>query len=112
MTAYPTEHAEQCAVATWLRGRGVRFFAVPNGAKMGAAECSKMKREGLTTGVPDLVVVDRGLLVAVEMKSRDPKATTSREQDAWLEHLEGQGWTCFVCHGAEEAIGELVKLFG
>jgi len=103
---YPTEHAEQCAVASWLRARGVAFFAVPNGAKMGPAEASKMKREGLSPGVPDLMVVDQGNRIALEMKRREG-GRVSPDQRAWLDHLEGQGWTCYVAHGAEDAIGWL-----
>jgi len=102
----PSEHAEQCAVASWLRARGIAFFAIPNGAKMGAAECAKMKREGLSAGVPDLVVLDRGLRLALELKRREG-GRVSADQQAWLDHLAGQGWDCFVAHGAEEAIAWL-----
>jgi hypothetical protein len=109
---YPTEHAEQCAVATWLRMRGVWFFAVPNGAKMGPAEAAKMKREGLEPGVPDLLIVDNGKMLALELKSRDPKARASKEQKAWLLHLDGEGWDCKVAHGAEEAISWLQQHLG
>lgn len=106
----PTEHSEQCAVATWLRKRKIRFFAVPNGAKMGPAEAAKMKREGLTPGVPDLWIVDRGVKLVIEMKRREG-GTVSKAQKTWLAHLEGQGWDCVVCHGAGEAIGYLDRVF-
>ena len=107
----PTEHAEQCAVASWLRRRGVWFFAVPNGAKMGAAEAAKMKREGLRPGVPDLLIVDRGRLLALEMKARESGRPTP-EQNAAMEHLTSQGWDCGVCHGAKEAIQWLRERLG
>ncbi len=105
----PTEHAEQCAVASWLRRRNIWFFAVPNGAKMGPAECAKMKREGLEVGVPDILIVDRGQRLALEMKARG-SGTTSKAQKAWLAHLEGQGWDVAVCHGAGEAIAWLKEM--
>lgn len=106
-TPYPTEHAEQVAVAGWLRRRGIWFFAVPNGAKMGPAEAAKMKREGMGPGVPDLIIVDQGIKLAVEMKARDPNRKATPDQKRWLRHLEGQGWITNVPNGAEEAIAWL-----
>jgi hypothetical protein len=108
---FPSEHAEQCAVATWLRGRGIAFFAVPNGAKMGPAECAKMKREGMSPGVPDLFVLDMGLRLVVEMKRRDG-GVVSKDQRAWLDHLTSQGWDVMVAYGAEEAITWLRERLG
>lgn len=102
----PTEHAEQCAVASWLRRRKIWFFAVPNGAKMGAAEAAKMKREGLESGVPDLLIVDRGRRLALEMKARE-SGTASPDQKRWLDHLAAEGWTVAIKHGAKEAIAWL-----
>jgi len=107
MPKTPSEHAEQVAVAAWLRARHIWFFAVPNGAKMGAREASKMKREGLRPGVPDLLIVDRGCKLALEMKSRDPKARPTKEQEVSLAHLAAEGFDCCVAHGAKEAIGWL-----
>jgi hypothetical protein len=79
---------------------------------MGPREASKMKKEGLEPGVPDLMVVDKGVRLALEMKSRDLNRSTSKDQDLWLDHLEGQGWETAVCWGAEEAIAVLGDLFG
>ena len=106
---FPTEHAEQCAVVQWLRARHVWFFAVPNGAKMGARECAKMKKEGLESGVPDLLIVDKGRRIALEMKRRNG-GRVSPAQKRWLEHLEDEGWTCLIAHGAKEAIEVLTEV--
>ena len=105
----PTEHSEQCAVAQWLQWRHVWFFAIPNGAKMGPAECAKMKREGLRPGVPDLLIVDRGLKLAVEMKRRKGGVVSPEQRDA-MAHLGGQGFVCYVARGAEDAIGWLTGM--
>lgn len=105
----PTEHAEQCAVASWLRAQGVWFFAVPNGAKMGPAEAAKMKREGLRPGIPDLLIVDKGKRIALEMKRREG-GRVSPEQASAMAHLGGEGWMCIIAHGAEDAIGVLKEI--
>lgn len=107
----PTEHAEQVAVASWLRRHGVWFFAVPNGAKMGAREAAKMKKEGLEPGVPDLIILDSGKKLAIEMKARNGKGA-SKNQRRWLAHLETQGFDVIVCHGAEKAIAWLQNRLG
>ena len=53
-----------------------------------------------------LLIVDRGQRLALEMKARD-SGTVSKEQKQWLAHLETQGWTVAVCHGAQDAIAWL-----
>lgn len=112
----PTEHQEQCIVADYLRARGIRFFAVPNGGHRHPAVAAKLKAEGCDPGVPDLFVTTRppGLYgvpyIVVEMK-RTKGGRLSVEQRDWLEHLKAQGAVTMVAHGADEAIAFLETYF-
>jgi hypothetical protein len=65
-----------------------------------------MKREGLESGVPDLLIVDRGKRLALEMKARGGRKP-SPAQVGWLDHFVAEGWGVAVCYGAEEAIAWL-----
>lgn len=81
------EHALQCQVVSALRAgaaRGAAGFplvaAVPNQlirqSKIGTK--ARAKREGLVSGFPDLLVIYRGRLMCIELKSpsRPGKAAT------------------------------------
>jgi hypothetical protein len=81
------EHALQCQVVTALRAGAARgtaglplVAAVPNQlirqSKIGTK--ARAKREGLVSGFPDLLVIYRGRLMCVELKSpsRPGKAMT------------------------------------
>jgi hypothetical protein len=114
---YPSEHAEQVVICNWLRERGHVFFAVPNGAKCGAKQANKLKREGLTPGVADLIIASKPTwatwpCLALEMKKRvgsgkgrQNKLSTSQKE--WHEQYLQLGWVCLVAHGAEDAIQQL-----
>lgn len=111
----PSEDAEQAAVLDWFnlqypQHRG-RMFAIPNGAwlagsgKRKFALVSKLKRTGLTSGVPDLMlpvpaIGYHGLFI--EMK-RTKGSTTSKQQKDWLEFLSRQGYRSEVCKGCDAA---------
>jgi len=111
----PSEHAEQVAVCKWLRARDIDFFAVPNGAKCGPKQGSKLKKEGLTPGVADLIIttppcVPGIALVGLEMKRRGAKGL-SATQKAWHAlYGEKRAWLCLVAFGAQDAIGQLQKM--
>ena len=106
--AVPTESQEQIAVIKWCDTQPLAkyIFAIPNGANKSMASAAKFKREGLRSGYPDL-----GLDIArngfhglrIEMK-RTKGSVTSKEQLDWIDFLHEQGFACFVCRGADEAI--------
>jgi hypothetical protein len=120
--ALPSEHQEQAAVVGWLRAHGIDFFSVPNGASLAgdvrgrARQMVKLKAEGLTPGVPDLMITTpwgAGAIVitAIEMKRRKG-GKVSKEQKAWInKHEKLPGWCVVVCHGAEDAIDFLRQVF-
>lgn len=113
----PSEEDEQQAFVQWLMLNNIPHFHCPN--EIGGQTRSlkvraiKMKRMGVSKGVPDLFVfipvaginghTDAYQAVAIEMK-RKKGARTSEEQKQWLKVLELAGIPCAVCKGAEEAI--------
>jgi hypothetical protein len=121
----PSEHQEQAAVVEWLRAHGIDFFSVPNGASLAgdsrgrARQMAKLKAEGLTPGVPDLIITTprwrsdgaHVVVTAIEMKRRRG-GKVSKEQRAWIDkHEKLLGWCVVVCHGAEDAIDFLRRVF-
>lgn len=98
----PTEHEEQRELVRWFRQtfRGVRIFAIPNGGARTLSVASRLKAEGVSSGVPDLCVPAWRLWI--EMK-RAKGGVVSPEQRDWIAYLEGVNYWCIVGKGAEDA---------
>lgn len=112
----PSESSEQQALVDALRLLGVGCFAVPNGAVLGGrnrfAQLAKLKREGLLSGAPDLVLMDRlpdGRPVVVEMKRRKGGVTSDAQRAVLLQLVE-HDWAVVLARGASDALGQLKKL--
>lgn len=117
----PSEHAEQSAFFTLILlkyrtdPRFIRplFFSVPNGAWLGgksAFTMEKMKEEGLTPGVADILYLQpRGAyaFLAIEMKRADKRGRymggLREEQVAFMDAAQNVGGCYVVCYSAEEA---------
>jgi hypothetical protein len=102
-----SEHAEQAAVVQWLLFRRIPHFAVPNAARRSFGLARRMQAEGLSKGVPDLILPCH--LVAIEMKATKG-GRLAPEQRQWLDLLSGSGWRTKVAYGAQDAIGWLDSL--
>lgn len=102
------EHALQCACVRWFRLQYPEFatllFAVPNGGARNAITGARLKDEGVTAGVADLILLVPAFVeskedktgykmahgLAIEMKT--PKGRRSPEQRAWQAAIEAQGY--------------------
>lgn len=111
------EYQAQVALVAWLGFRGIGYFAVPNGASLGtrrgvsaaargksaAIQMTKLKREGLLPGAPDLILMDRCRCcderrpIAIEMKSA--KGRASKAQLEVHAAMESAGWHVIVGRG-------------
>ena len=119
-----SEHAEQCAVASYLDFLGVLWFAVPSGELRHIAVASRLQKEGVKRGVPDILVLEpragyHGLLL--EMKKSDLKPSRiplwgegsdpmtwkasglSEEQWEFLKRAHQRGYLVRVGYGALHA---------
>ena len=112
----PSESQEQIAVVRWLRTHNVDHFAVPNGAKVSHRQRNKLIKEGLTSGVADLIITDpppaaKGVVVvALEMKKRTGGSLRAIQREWLSRHQNKRGWRCIVAYGAQEAIVKLQEL--
>ena len=102
----PTEHEEQRAFISWWRKSfdGVWIYAVPNGGGRGIREAGRLKAEGVSAGVPDLVAP--ALALYIEFK-KQKGGSVSKEQKAWHAHLRACGYIVIIPKGAAQAV-ELV----
>ena len=99
------EHNLQKACITWFRLQFPNYiiFAIPNGAKRTARQGRYYKEEGLTAGVPDLMIAEprgqfAGLFVEMKVKPNRP----SKEQKEILKRLEDAGYKVSVCYSFED----------
>ncbi len=102
------EHDEQRKVVAWLRAHSIRYFSVPNAAKRSHSQAAHARSEGLSAGVPDLIITTPPpcggyAAAAIEMKRLSGGALTI-EQYEWLEHLKDVAWATHVAAGATDAI--------
>lgn len=116
----PLEHDEQVELFRLIDLYTPRYpelaccFAIPNGSHKSKAAAAKFKREGLRSGVPDIMCAfgRRGKLgLFIEMK-RLRGSVVSTEQAAWHSRLEGEGYRVVVCYGAVEAWDVLSRYVG
>lgn len=81
------------------------LFAIPNEGIRNQKNASRMKAEGMVSGVPDLFLAIplkgfHGLFI--EMKRLRGSKTTP-EQKIFIEDLKKQGYSCHICKGCKEA---------
>ena len=108
----PTESQSQQAVIQWARlasnkePRLKYLHAIPNGGLRNIVVATKMKREGVLKGIPDLFLPypsrngDHGLYI--EMKAK--KGTLTVEQKECHKYLRCAGYVVSVCYSSDEAI--------
>ena len=112
-TAKISESSEQQNLVVILQASGIAFFAVPNGGKRAKRTAITLKAEGVSPGVPDLLIVDpapRGgyVGVALEMKRADGvPSDVSADQREWLAKFAARGWFACVGYGADDALLKL-----
>lgn len=104
----PSEDAEQRTTVEYCEAMGIPVFHIPNEGKRSKAYAARMKRVGLRSGVPDLMVpVARGDYhgLFIEMKRRNftPSKLTDSQRE-WIYTLKANGYAAFVCAGADKAI--------
>lgn len=102
-----TEHQIQARAVGYLRQAGVRFFAVPNGGKRSGATAATLWKEGVESGVPDLVIIDpprndwlidgEWVGTVIEVKREGGRATP--EQHKWLREFSDRGWRAHIAVG-------------
>lgn len=100
-----SETAEQSTVVEWCDLLHIPIVHIPNEGKRSVSYAARMKRMGLRSGFPDLLVpLARGGYHGLFIEMKYDKGRTSPEQDNWLSLLSAEGYACAVCYNAAEAI--------
>lgn len=100
-----SEDAEQEAVVEYCDLLHIPIVHIPNEGKRSLSYAARMKRMGLRSGFPDLLVpLARGGYHGLFIEMKYGKNKTTKEQKEWLERLSAEGYVCAVCYNAAEAI--------
>ena len=114
MTALHSEHEEQVALVQWFRDNFKEpdyiIFAVPNGGKRCGAEAERLRKEGVKSGVSDLIILSHGKVIFLEMKKLNGKL--SDKQKEFNENVEYLGFISIVGYGASDASKKILEVFG
>lgn len=101
------EHKIQCACVRWFRLKYPKLrnilFAIPNGGRRDAVTGKKLKEEGATSGVSDLILLRNNRFygaLAIEMKK--PGGYQSPAQKEWQKEVEAMGNKYVVCRSLDE----------
>ncbi len=86
------------------------LFHIPNGGSRHKLEAYALKRQGVKSGVPDLMLpIPKGSYYALFIELKAGKGKISNNQDWWLDELCNQGYRCEVCYGFDEAKETILK---
>jgi len=102
----PSEHQEQTKIIQYCKLKNIPIFHIPNGSYKSYTARIKAKKDGLKSGVPDLMIPVaskeyHGLFI--ELK-RVRYSTISNNQKLWIKLLNDQGYKAIICYGGLEAI--------
>lgn len=101
------EHRLQVACVSWFRFQYPKLrnilFAVPNGGRRDAVTGGKLKEEGVTSGVSDLILLKSNRFygaLCIEMKK--PGKYQFPEQKEWQKEAEANGAKYVVCKSLDD----------
>lgn len=107
----PTEEQEQIALFQWmdicLTPEAI-YWHTPNGGNRSAREAARFKAAGVVPGIPDIFILHRGQLYAIELK-RLKGGRTSKVQFQIITRLKMAGAVVRVCHGRDDAIQTITQ---
>lgn len=115
----PLEKEEQISFVSYCELHGIKVISTQNGFKMPknsfnwAAYSKTLKKMGLRTGFPDLIILAKNKsktheVLFIEMK-RQKGGVVSPEQKEWIETLDNSNYCVGIAKGCESAINILNK---
>ena len=115
-----SENYEQIKFMQWCKRNQENYselkviFAIPNGGKRHIATASRLKLEGVKSGVPDLFLPvarhnKHGLFI--EMK-KEKGGVLSKNQKKWRDLLKHEGYAWVRANGYKDAILWVKKYLG
>ncbi len=100
------EHQIQCGIVRYLRMNGITVFAVPNGGQRNLITATRLKAEGALAGVADMVILEKGTCLFVEVKTA--KGRQQESQKVFEEKVKSHGMRYVIWRDVEDAV-EYVK---
>lgn len=110
-----SEAMAQIRLSAWMHEEGIWHYAIPNGADVAPHHRRSLLDQGMSPGIPDLVVpYARGgkFGLYVELKREDGGAGLSEKQRAWLDFLSAEGYLAIQCNGFNEAQARIKAYLG
>lgn len=110
------EHKIQCAIVKWFyyaypAYRGGCLFAVPNGGQRNIQTAARLKAEGVTSGVADLLLlVARHGFHGLCIEVKTIVGRQSENQKNWQRIIEAQGYRYEIVRSLDE-FAELVRWY-
>lgn len=107
----PTEHEECVVLVEYLKLKNIKHTHINNEMWTNSwKQKMKAKKEGVSRGFPDYLILLPGKLLFIEMK-RVKGGKVSPQQKEWIEELNkiGSNVEAIVCKGADIAIDEIEK---
>ncbi len=106
----PSEDQIHRAVVGHLRQRGspgLVWWHTPNGGKRNRIEASRFNGLGVRAGVADLILIYRGNVYAMELKSSTGRPTVAQMQ--FMSEFNAAGGHGCICHDLDRAIQVLER---
>ena len=111
-----TESEHQILVMQWAKLSEGKYpelellHHIPNGGQRSITTATRLKKEGVKAGVPDLFLpVARGGYHGLYIEMKKEGGRLSNNQKYWIKKLKEQDYNVEVCLGFEEAKNELSK---
>ena len=107
-----TERVIQVAIAQYLDMRRICWWAIPNGGNRNIITATKLKAEGVKSGVPDIAIVHEGQAFFLEVKkpkTDTPKGRLSDNQKIMIKRIEKAGGEVSVVYSVADVINQLIK---
>jgi hypothetical protein len=86
------------------------LFSIPNGGRRDAREAARLKRQGVTPGVPDLFLsVPTKFFHGAFFELKIGKNILTENQKDMIYRLESQGYACFIIKSIDEFLDKIKK---
>lgn len=110
------EHDHQAAFFKWLGNYpNIRdsAFAVPNGGSRHPAEAVKLRAEGVTSGIPDVMIgIPSNGYPGLFIEFKSKVGRVSYNQKAKLKRFAHNGYACHVCRSVDEGVRVTTEYLG
>jgi len=104
----PLEKHDQMAFCSYMTLKHIPHFSIANGGNRNVLEAISLRQQGVSAGVPDLMVPVsssgyHGLFIEMKRKGCTLKDVTKKQRE-WHKILIGNGYCVLVCFGLDAAI--------